>query len=774
MAQSRSKDSSRIPNNTLTRSSTPERPVGCFATLKRMILPNFFHRSHRKRSHSRISSEKSSSTCLNAKYGAVEDHSSSASKTVSISYSPYSLSSTNTSTSINYKGNEKEYCRNASSDENSSLGECAEEEEPRQLDETNYTGSIYSMPKLSPFETFDSSRRLRDLRAFMKAWKLTAYIIPSEDEHQSEYTAAKDQRREYISGFSGSAGVAIVTPTMAALSTDGRYFLQAGRQLDDHWQLLKQGVEGYPSWQQWTIDEVLQEIKEQKEDGIVGNNETASIGVDPRLISYSVGTDLKEKCYNKNIKFVTIMEENLVDEVMKKEKYTVPDDGESRDIFIHELKYAGESTKDKLERVRKFMAENNMFSIVISSLDEIAWLLNLRGNDISFNPVFFSYLIVTTDTMKLYVDKAKINKEVHKYLKSNCENLEILPYKQFWSDLPALDSDDLNLDTVCTDTEPSYALYDQVPEIFEVVRRSIIGEFKGIKNETEIKCNREAQLKDSTALCQFFAWLEEKLQKGVKMTEMDAADRSRYYRGLQSHFRGLSFATISSSGPNSSVVHYEPTYDECSTVDPDNIFLCDSGAQYLDGTTDITRTYHFGKATDLQKKIFTLVLSGHLNVAMLNFKKGTSSYYIDSLARKPLLDEGYSYSHGTGHGIDTYLYVHSGPCGLSPSKTSYNYKPLEPGNFISDEPGCYLDNQYGFRVESDVLVTKGAKAQLKFDYLTMVPFGKNLIDQKYLSPEKISWINAYHKQVFEKISPRLQATGDKRALAWLTKETSPL
>ncbi|QPG74279.1 hypothetical protein FOA43_001604 [Brettanomyces nanus] len=630
---------------------------------------------------------------------------------------------------------------------------------------------------LRPFVTFNSSHRLDTLRSLMRKLKLTAYIVPSEDEHQSEYTAPKDQRRSFISGFTGSSGVAIITMESASLATDGRYFLQAGRQLDNNWQLLKEGVSGYPSWEEWVVDEVLQELRDFEIDQ--GHREIGSIGVDPRLINISTGLNLKERCFNANIRFATIMELNLVDRVMQLEHYT-PEQDKSM-IFKHELQYSGETTSDKLIRIKSFMKDHKYFSVVVSALDEIAWLLNLRGNDIAFNPVFFCYVIITTENVLIYIDRSKLTSEIKQYLLGCCENLKILDYKQFWHDLPGLDSNSEDLQTICTQTEASYALYTTLPSVYEIECRSVLAEFKGIKNGTEISGNRKAQLKDSVALCQTFAWLEEQLHSGVKLTEIEVADRATYYRGLQSNFRGLSFATISASGANSSVIHYEPTESENAVVDSNKVFLMDSGAQFLEGTTDITRTYHFGKPTELERKLFSLVLSGHLNVAMLDFAQGTSSYYIDSLARKPLLKEGLGYSHGTGHGIDTYICVHSGPCGLSPAKTSYNYKPLEPGNFLSDEPGCYLDNRFGVRIESDVLVVSDEpvpaqskcanKPQLHFEYMTLVPFGLNLIDRSYFTETQISWINNYHKNVREHLSPYLEAAGDQRAVSWLERET---
>ncbi|ODV88098.1 hypothetical protein CANARDRAFT_20819 [[Candida] arabinofermentans NRRL YB-2248] len=622
--------------------------------------------------------------------------------------------------------------------------------------------------KFNPISTdstqFDSSSRLSNLRSLMIKYKVDCYIIPSEDEHQSEYTAAKDQRREFISGFTGSAGVAIVTLNEAALSTDGRYFLQASKQLDNNWTLLKQGVKGYPTWQEWCLQKT--NVSKYK-----------TICLDPRLIGFKTGIYFKEKCFELNLNFQPLMT-NLVDRTMILENYK-PKLPINNDIFIHDLKFAGEKTQDKIKRLRSFLKEKSAFAYVVSQLEEIAWLFNLRGNDIPYNPVFFSYAIITLDSISLFLDKSKLNLQVETYLNDNLTNLKIFRYSQFWDELPAISNPSSK--TIYLSNYPNYALYLNVPGTLEVKNRSIITEFKGIKNQIEIKGHKFAQLKDSIALIRTFAWLDSHLsltttvQETTTIDEIKAGKKAEYFRSLMPEYNGLSFETISSSGSNSSIIHYAPTTDDFSIIDPKKIYLCDSGAQYLDGTTDITRTIHFQKPSLNEIEKYTLVLKGHLNVAMLNFKYGTPSSYIDSLARKPLRDAGnWNYNHGTGHGIDTFICVHSGPCGLSPIETSYNYKPLEPGNLISDEPGYYLDNEFGIRIESDLLVIKGDDGLLKFDYLTLVPFCRKLIDLTLLESEQIEWINKFNEKIRLLVLPYLVKVGDERAIKWLVKETEVL
>lgn len=589
----------------------------------------------------------------------------------------------------------------------------------------------------------------------MRENNISAYIIPSEDEHQSEYTALKDQRREYISGFSGSSGIAVVTLHSAALSTDSRYFLQAEKQLDENWILLKQGVCGYPSWIDWLVDECVY--------GMDQLDEVGSVGVDPRLITWKLGNELVSKCHDNNITFVNDLDHNLIDLIRGKQE------ANKGKLYKYELKYAGLHTTKKIEKLRSQMAEHGYFVYVSSMLDSIAWLLNLRGNDISFNPVFFAYLVITMDNVVLYVDKVKMNSEISAYL----SELQICtkPYTSIWDELPALKGDGC----ICLEKNASYSIFINVPQVYEIVFRSIITELKGVKNEIEVANIQESQKIDSLAIVRFLSWFN--LNKcNTSLNELDLVDKLYEFRRKSEHFRGLSFATIIASGANASIVHYEPTEDSFSLVKHNDVLLIDSGGQYFQGTTDITRTIYVnnGKPPSKElKRAYTLVLKGHLNVAMLKFHKGKSSYEIDRLAREPLLKYGMNYGHGTGHGIDNFICVHAGPCGLSPSATSYNYKPLEKGNFISDEPGYYKDGHFGIRIESDILVNE-EQDMLKFEYFTLVPFCRELIETKYLSNAQVDWINAYHKRIYTELSTQLENVKDFGALDWLADETKAL
>lgn len=619
---------------------------------------------------------------------------------------------------------------------------------------------------ITMFTKFNSSSRLSKLRKLMKSNNITTYIIPSEDEHQSEYTAIKDQRREYISGFTGSAGIAIVTLHSAALSTDSRYFLQADEQLDSNWVLLKQGVQGYPTWIEWMIEETVYQMDQLKESG--------DIAVDPRLISWKLGESLISKCHENNVRFVNDLEYNLIDLI--RGKIT---DNLNHDLILYSIKYSGLNTIEKLTNLRNEMENDGCFVYISNMLDSIAWLLNLRGNDVIYNPVFFCYTIVYLDEIVIYIDKKKLKKEVLNYLTTL--RVTIKSYNQIWDDLPAISNStatNKKFNKICLELNCNYSIYINIPPTFDIKFRSILTELKGIKNKVEIENLKKSQLIDSVALVRFFNWIEHNASD--KLTELDVVDKSYEFRKNSEKFKGLSFATIAASGANAAIVHYEPTNENFSNLEMNNVLLLDSGGQYFEGTTDITRTIYLngGKPpTKELKKSYTLVLKGHLNVAMLKFKFGTSSYYIDSLARKPLREYGLDYGHGTGHGIDNYICVHSGPCGLSPSKTSYNYKPLENGNFISDEPGYYKSGEYGIRIESDVLVVNGDEDEddmLEFDYLTLVPFCKELIDVEILNDEQIKWINEYHKVVYDALLPKLENVKDFEAIEWLRNATSAI
>lgn len=615
-------------------------------------------------------------------------------------------------------------------------------------------------------ETVDTTKRLKQLRQLMLEHKVDVYIVPSEDSHQSEYIAPCDARREYISGFSGSAGTAVITLEKAALATDGRYFNQASKQLDSNWLLLKQGLEDVPTWQEWTA--------EQAEGG-------KTVGVDPSVITAADAKKLT-KSFKKSRANLVGVETNLVDSIWsdRPSRPTEP-------VKVLSVDYAGKDYKEKLSELRKELDKKKTAGMVISMLDEIAWLFNLRGNDIPYNPVFFSYAAVTHDSATLYVDSAKLGQEVIDHLQGT---VAIKPYNALFSDLKtiSLQAQQVPLtngvdhmkpkhDKILVSNKASWALSlglggeDRVEEI-----RSPIADAKAIKNPVELEGMRQCHIRDGAALIEFFAWLEDQLiAKGVKLDEVQAADKLEQIRSKGEHFVGLSFDTISSTGPNAAVIHYKPEPGNCSTLDPQAIYLCDSGAQYLDGTTDTTRTLHFGQPTDMEIKAYTLVLKGVIALDRAVFPKGTTGFAIDILARQALWREGLDYRHGTGHGVGSYLNVHEGPIGIG-TRASYSEVSLSIGNVLSDEPGYYEDGNFGIRIENMIMAREaqtthkfGEKPWLGFECVTRVPMCRKLINTNLLSKEEVDWLNTYHKDVWEKTHGYFS---DRLTLDWLQRETA--
>ncbi|KAL4817111.1 hypothetical protein BDW67DRAFT_175036 [Aspergillus spinulosporus] len=564
-------------------------------------------------------------------------------------------------------------------------------------------------------EAVDTTKRLSSLRQLMREYKVDVYIVPSEDSHQSEYIAPCDGRREFISGFSGSAGTAIISLNEAALSTDGRYFNQAAKQLDNNWTLLKRGVEGVP-----TSQECLSDALQKSGASLIG------------------------------------VSQNLVDLVWGSDRPAPP----RGKVKVHPEKYAGKSFQEKVSDLRKELEKKKAAGFVISMLDEIAWLLNLRGSDIPYNPVFISYCIVTPTKVELYIDEEKLTPEVKAHLG---DDVIIKPYDSIFADAKALfeakkQDPDAPSSKFLLSNRASWALNlslggeDHVEEI-----RSPIGDAKAVKNEVELAGMRACHIRDGAALIEYFAWLENELiNKKSTLDEVDAANKLEQLRSKQELFAGLSFDTISSTGPNGAVIHYKPEKGSCSVIDPNAIYLCDSGGQYLDGTTDVTRTYHFGQPTELEKKAFTLVLKGCIGLDSAVFPKGTSGFALDVLARQHLWKEGLDFLHGTGHGIGSYLNVHEGPVGIG-TRVQYTEVPLAPGNVISDEPGFYEDGKFGIRIENVIMVREvqtthkfGERPWLGFEHVTMCPIGQNLIEPSLLSDSEIKWLNDYHAEVWEK------------------------
>ncbi|KAI5928787.1 putative Xaa-pro aminopeptidase P [Camillea tinctor] len=604
----------------------------------------------------------------------------------------------------------------------------------------------------------NTTARLSELRKLMGENKVDVY-----NSHSSEYIAPCDARRAFISGFTGSAGCAVVTHDKAALATDGRYFNQAAKQLDDNWVLLKQGIQDVPTWQEWSA--------EQADGGKI-------VAVDPTLLTSGTAKKLSDKIVKSGGKELEPIAENLVDRVWGSDRPARP----SEPVIVLGEQFSGKDVKTKLVDLRKELEKKKALGFVVSMLDEIAWLFNLRGNDIPYNPVFFSYAIVTPDEATLYIDSSKLSDESKSYLSNN--GVSIKPYKDIFDDATVLS------DTARTNREDpqqgkkflisnraSWALKralggdDMVEEI-----RSPLGDAKAVKNETELEGMRACHIRDGAALIEYFAWLEDQLiNKKATVDEVVAADKLEAFRAQKKDFVGLSFPTISSTGPNAAVIHYKPERGNCATIDPNAVYLCDSGAQYLDGTTDTTRTVHFGQPTEAEIEAYTLVLKGNIALDMAIFPKGTTGFALDCLARQHLWQQGLDYRHGTGHGVGSYLNVHEGPIGIG-TRVQFSEVALSPGNVISNEPGFYEDGSYGIRIENIVVVKEvqtkhkfGDKPYLGFEHVTMVPYCRKLIDASLLSPEEKKWLNDYNADIFEKTKSYFE--NDQLTLSWLERET---
>ncbi|KAJ3328237.1 hypothetical protein HDU76_010333 [Blyttiomyces sp. JEL0837] len=618
----------------------------------------------------------------------------------------------------------------------------------------------------APSTAVNTTSRLNQLREAMKKHNVHAYIIPSEDAHQSEYIADCDGRREFISGFSGSAGLAVVTLDQAALWTDGRYFLQASQQLDTNWILQKSGLPDVPTKEEWLVK-------------VLPKN--SRVGLDQTLITVAAARLLSESL-SKAGHSLAPLSENLVDQVWGSERPSVP----KQSVFALDVKYAGVSVAEKLAEVREQLVKKSCVGFVVNTLDEIAWLFNLRGSDIIYNPVFFSYALVTKTEAILYVDASKLDDSAKASL--NEVGVTVRPYESVFDDLKAFGEKVVAAaeagaepEKIWIDSRCSLALQEALGGVDRVLEsRSPIQSAKSIKNATEIDGFRNCHIRDASALCQYFAWLEEELAiNGNKtLTEVEAADKLEAFRRQLPHFVGLSFDTISSTGPNGSIIHYKPTVEKCKVIDVNALYLCDSGAQYLDGTTDVTRTMHFGVPSVFEKEAFTRVLKGHIQLDLTIFPRGTTGYLLDVISRMSLWRGGLDFRHGTGHGVGSFLNVHEGPHGIG-TRIIFNDVPLEAGMTITNEPGYYEDGAFGIRIENVMIVKEvetknnfGGRGYLGFEHVTVVPIQTKLIDVKLLTPEEKAWINAYNAECYEKVSPLLEK--GSQGLNWLVKETRPI
>lgn len=588
--------------------------------------------------------------------------------------------------------------------------------------------------------------RLAALREEMRREHLSAFIFPSSDPHNSEYVPSRWEGRKWISGFDGSAGTAVVTLHSAALWTDSRYFLAAEEQLaGTEFQLMRERVDGTPSIAEWIATEI---------EGA----ESSEIGVDGMCMTYAECSDLKTDLkHNGGITVRTNLD--ILDRIWT-DRPSVP----LNPVSIQPIEYAGESCHDKLGRIRSSLLRRGASGMLMTQLDDIAWTLNLRGTDVHCTPVFVAWLIVAEEVAVLYIKDEKLSPEVIEYL--NAEGVAVDDYDNIIDALNSYDGYTLLIDPATT----NYTL-SQLRGNFNLVSApSPVPEMKAIKNEVECNGFRNAMQRDGVAMVKFLKWLEEAVPKGCE-TELSVSAKLRQLRAEQPLFKDESFDTIAGYEEHGAIVHYEPTPDTDVPLRPEGFLLLDSGAQYLDGTTDITRTIQLGKVTDLHRRVYTLVLKGHLSLQNLCFPRGAAGTQLDAVARVAMWREGMNFMHGTGHGVGSYLSVHEGPHQI---RQEYRPAPMLEGMTVTDEPGLYLAGKFGVRIENTLLTVPYMTTEfgkfLRFEPLTLCPIDTRPIVVDMLSTEELGVLNAYHKMVYERLSPML----DEEHKAWLADKTRSL
>ncbi len=589
-------------------------------------------------------------------------------------------------------------------------------------------------------------KRLAALREVMQQEHLGAFIVPSTDPHGSEYVPEHWKCREWLSGFNGSTGTLVVTAGSAAMWTDSRYFIAASEQLTDTGiELMKERVAGIPVISQW--------IGEQLAD-----TNSKEVGIDGMVASLATVEELKkglQKAGGLTLRtnldpFVTVW----------KDRPPLPVDK----VSVYPICYAGESAQVKLQRTRHALRALHADGMLVTALDEIAWLLNLRGTDVRYNPVFVSFLLISSTSATLFIDRDKLTAEVAAYLQE-C-NVDIAPYQDVAKGL----SDYFEYSILIDPHSANYTLARAVKCQEIVYAPSPVALLKAVKNETEIAGFRNAMIKDGIAMVKFLRWLIPAVSTN-KETELSVSRRLRAFRVQQPLFRGDSFDTISAYQAHGAIVHYEPTEATDALLKPEGLLLIDSGAQYLDGTTDITRTIPLGPLTVEQRHVYTLVLKGHIRLAMAKFPDGASGTQLDVLARGAMWHEGMNYLHGTGHGVGVYLNVHEGPHQI---RMEWNSTPLQAGMTVTDEPGLYLPQCFGVRIENTLLIMNYRETDfgrfLQFEPLTLCPIDTTAIDRSMLLPEEIEWLNSYHEMVYDRLSSYLSAEEN----VWLRRATATI
>lgn len=591
------------------------------------------------------------------------------------------------------------------------------------------------------------AQRLEALREVMRRENLDAFIFPSTDPHNSEYVPDRWKGREWISGFNGSAGTAVVTMHSAALWTDSRYFIAAADQLSGtEFQLMKLKIEGTPTISEWLGSE-LREVS------------SAQVGVDGMCNSAAnvevLVSDLRREGG------ITVRTNLDPLDIVWTDRPQIP----ASKVEIQPVELAGETVASKLTRIRKALRDLHADGMLMSALDDVAWTLNLRGTDVHCTPVFVSYLLISTTSATLYINKEKLTPEVEAYLES--QGVKMAGYDDVRKGIKEYAEYNILLDP----NETNYTL-SRLVDVQEVIRhKSPIPAMKAIKNEAEIRGYRSAMLKDGIALVKFLSWLKPAVEAGGQ-TEISIDKKLTSLRAEQPLFRDISFDTIAGYGAHGAIVHYEATPETDIPLEPHGLLLLDSGAQYQDGTTDITRTIALGPVSDYEKHIYTLVLKGHIQLEICKFPSGASGTQMDILAREAMWREGLNYLHGTGHGVGSYLSVHEGPHQF---RLEWMPAPFLENMTVTDEPGIYLAGQFGVRIENTLLISHYKDTEfgkfLQFESLTLCPIDTTPVVKEELLPEEVAWLNEYHQHVYDVLAPHLDDEGDKE---WLRKATMPI
>lgn len=590
------------------------------------------------------------------------------------------------------------------------------------------------------------NERIENLREWMRANGFSAFVFPSSDPHYSEYVADHWKSREWISGFTGSAGTAVVTLDRAALWTDSRYFIAAAEQLaGTEYRLMKLRVEGTPTVCEWLADELAA-------------YEKPVVGLDGNVNSFAeVAALTQELATRGNIRVRTDADPMAT---LWTDRPVIP----GHKVCLHPLKYAGETTASKISRIRKNLAVRGADGLLVTALDEIAWVLNLRGSDVHCNPVFVSYLLIMPGNVTLYINKEKLPEEVGHCLAAG--NIAVEPYGAVAMGLEHYPGRHLLVD----DSTTNHTLVSALQRGKAVFGESPVPGMKAVKNRVEQDGFRAAMLRDGIAMVKFLAWLKPAVEAGGQ-TEMSLDRRLTALRAEQPLFKGISFDTIVGYEAHGAIVHYEATPETDAPIEPHGLVLIDSGAQYEDGTTDITRTVALGRLTETQRRIYTLVLKGHIQLALCRFPSGACGSQIDAIAREPMWCEGYNYLHGTGHGVGSYLNVHEGPHQI---RMEWRPAPLQAGMTVTDEPGLYLEGKFGVRIENTLLIVPAATTPfgefLGFETLTLAPIDTTPVLPDMLTAEERQWLNSYHRRVRETLSPHLSAA----EAAWLKAAARPL